>query len=567
MAAPVDDGKSKRRRGQPRAARTEVSYMLAAAKRLEAQIASSKPRSSVIKYREDPVAYAQERLKVEYMPHQAAVAYAVAGQWHRITDEMRALAHLKNEGKRKIAVTSGTKTGKSALVIGLALWFYECFELSRTFMSAAKGDQIRTVLWRELDLVLKNAPHRPEGVKQEDPSRGFTSPDRTREIKGFTGRKIESLAGISGNLFLEIDEASFLEEDKAQAIEGNRSGEGDLGAPLLYTSNPTRTEGPFFDAFHAKQEYWTTAHFDSEEISAWAAKNRPDLKYVCSPSRIAEWKSEWGADSPFYLVRVKGDFLRIETGRIISLHLIEAAHARFDTIDEEDELGVLSIGFDPAGENTQTTRRDEAGFCAVRGRKCLEIFGKRSASDDDCLAILYAFLVKYRRGNEVPRIMIDAEGDIGARFVGLLRAEAERRRIQEPGAAFSLHPVRAGSKHVRNPLNFAYVRDELWRNAAEWMLEGALPQDYKLDAELHLPIWDMRGGKASASPKTYFRDQLGRSPDRADALLLAVWQPRTLAEQIDDGPPALPAPSQDIYESGNAFGDVHSQNDPWWPTE
>lgn len=564
MAATVGQGKGGRPRGS-RAPRSVAAYLLAASKDLEAKIQARKPRASVAKYREDPVAYARERLGVEFMPHQSAVAFAIAGQWHRITDEMRALAHLTNEGKRKIAVTSGTKTGKSALVIGLALWFYECFELSRTFMSAAKGDQIRTVLWRELDLVLKHAPHRPEGLLQEDPSRGFRSPDRTREIKGFTGRKIESLAGISGNLLLEIDEASFLEEDKAQAIEGNRSGEGDLGAPLLYTSNPTRTEGPFFDAFHSKQEYWTTAHFDSEEISAWAAKNRPDLKYVCSPSRIEEWLREWGRESPFYIVRVKGDFLRIETGRIISLHLIEAAHARWETLNEDDELGVLSIGFDPAGENTQTTRRDEAGFCVVRGRKCLEVFAKRSASDEECLTILYGYLAKHRHPHEVPRIVIDAEGDIGARFVGLLRAEAERRRIQEPASSFTLHPVRAGSKHVRNPQNFAYVRDELWRAGAEWMLEGGLPTDYKLDAELHLPIWDMRNGKASASPKTYFRDQLGRSPDRADALLLAVWMPRTLAEQIDDAP-GLPPPVQDMYEGANAFGDVHEQNDPWWPS-
>lgn len=562
MAASAGQGKG----GRPRAPRSAAGYVLAIARDLETKLQASKPRSSVVKYRDDPVAYARERLAVDFMPHQAAVAYAVAGQWHRITDEMRALAHLKNEGKRKISVTSGTKTGKSALIVGLALWFFECFEFSRTFMSAAKGEQIRTVLWRELDLVLKHAPHRPDGVLQEDPARGFRSPDRMREIKGFTGRKIESLAGISGNLFLEIDEASFLEEDKAQAIEGNRSGEGDLGAPLLYTSNPTRTEGPFFDSHHSKQEYWTTAHFDSEEISAWAAKNRPDLKYVCSPLRIEEWKREWGADSPFYIVRVKGDFLRMETGRIISLHLIEAAHARWETLDENDELDVLSIGFDPAGENTQTTRRDEAGFCVVRGRKCLEIFAKRSASDDDCLALLYGYLVKHRRAHEVPRIVVDAEGDIGARFMGLLRAEAERRRIQEPSTAFTVHAVRAGSKHVRNPQNFAFVRDELWRNGAEWILEGALPQDYKLDAELHLPIWDMANGKARASPKTYFRDQLGRSPDRADALLLAVWMPRTLADQLDDPPGLAPAPTQDMYEGANAFGDVHEANDPWWPS-
>ena len=43
---------------------------------------------------------------------------------------------------------------------------------------------------------------------------------------------------------------------------------------------------------------------------------------------------------------MKGDFLRNETGRVVPMHLIEAAIARWATAPDD---GPLSIGYDPAG--------------------------------------------------------------------------------------------------------------------------------------------------------------------------------------------------------------------------
>lgn len=476
-------------------------------------------------YRDDPVAYAHDRLGVEFLPQQAALAYAVAGQWHKITPEMAELAELENPGHRKIAVSSGQKTGKSLAIVCLALWFYECFDEARAMMTAAKGDQIRAVLWRELEKVLLKSPQRPAGKCSPEPFRGMKSPDKLREVRGFNGRTIESIAGISGVLLYFVDEASHLDQKRAEVVDGNTAGETEEGAPdspIVYTSQPTRSEGPFFDAFHSQRDTWTRMTFDSEKIAQWCARRGIRRKGVVSPRRVEEWKRDYGEDSPFFLVRVKGRFLRNETGKVISMHLLEEAEERWTpTADSEEPL---EIGYDPAGPGNAG---DEHAFALKRGYLCLGLHTRRGLSEDAACDELYALMKIHRRPGEVPRIKIDAEGMIGTAIYTKLRVEAERRRLQDPENLFEVHGVRSSSKYVRDPTKFERVRDEMWWVLALWLAEGgAIPRDPKLEGELYAPAWiGMPDGRIKVTPKIDLREFLGRSPDRADGLALAVWRP------------------------------------------
>jgi phage terminase large subunit len=505
-------------------------------------------QTSLVAYREDPVCYARERLGVQLLPHQAAVAYSFAGQWDRITPEMTDLAELRNPGHRKIAVSSGTKTGKSLLVVVLALWFYECFPDARAFITAAKGDQIRTVIWVELANVLRKAKLPPAGRLSEDPSRGMIAPDKSREIRGFTGRKVEALAGISGNLGFFVDEASFLEQDKYEAVSGNRASEGSLGAPLLFTSNPTRTDGPFFDAFHTLKDTWTTAHFDSERIAEYVVRNRVRNTYIATLARIEDWKREWGEDSPFYLIRVKGRFVRDEAGRIHSLHSIEAAQARWN---EEPDDGVLSIGLDPAGPGVGG---DETAFAFVRSRKCLSVMTFRGLTEDGIIANLRGFIASMRRADEVPQVTVDVDGLGSDLFARLVAIAAELARTS-PHESFRVFACKPSAPAKRQPARYERVRDELEANLVDWMREGAIPpSDARLEAELYAPMWEPRiSGKMKVTDKEDLRAKLKRSPDRANALGLAVWFPVVEIEEAVDAtaPASTEVPSSrgfDPYE-------------------
>ena len=528
---------------------------------------TERPLEDLARYREEPVLYAKERLGIEYLPHQQAIAYGIAGRWDLITEEMRELAQLENPGHRKLAITSGQKTGKTLLIVATGCWFRECFAEARALITAAKGEQIRSVIWRELDRVIRLAPHPPPGKPSRDPASGFLSPDGSSEIRGFTGRSIESLAGISGLLLYFVDEASHLDQPRAEVIEGNTAGEvleGEPDNPIVYTSQPTRAEGPFFDAFHSKRESWTRAHFDCERIAKWCAARGIRRKGVVSMRRVDEWRETYGEDSPFFQVRVKGNFLRNETGRIVTMHLIDEAEVAWIEGTDDQAIEPLVIGYDPAGVGDEG---DEHGYAPVRGHRCLEILAQREKTEDAALGTLYTLLTRHRRPGEIPRVHIDAEGKIGAEMLGRLRAESERRMKSDRGNAFTVHAVRTSSKHVRERQKFERVRDEVWWTLALWYKRGAqTPRDPKLSGDVYAPVWiGMADGRIRATSKKMLREQLGRSPDRGDALGLAVWTPNAMADTVDDDAPA-PSETQDTYEQSESFGDAYDQSSSFWPS-
>jgi hypothetical protein len=94
------------------------------------------------------------------------------------------------------------------------------------------------------------------------------------------------------------------------------------------------------------------------------------------------------------------------------------------------------------------------------------------------------------------------------------------------------------------PQIYYRVRDELWANLAKWLGDGgAIPPDPKLARELNAPSWAMGlNARFKATPKSEIRSELGRSPDRADAVALAVWEPVVFRPEragiAHDQPPA-----------------------------
>jgi hypothetical protein len=72
------------------------------------------------------------------------------------------------------------------------------------------------------------------------------------------------------------------------------------------------------------------------------------------------------------------------------------------------------------------------------------------------------------------------------------------------------------------------LRDQLWFGLLDWLKEGgAIPDDPKLFSELVAPTYffDARG-RQEVEEKDAIKKRLRRSPDRADALCLAVFEKR-----------------------------------------
>lgn len=507
------------------------SFFAAAASLLVAhQLHATTPAWPASKYQGDLALFAEEVLQVEPWSKQREILAAVA------------------RPRSRVAVASGHKVGKSALAVMAALAFYCSYPDARVVMSSVTARQVDQILWRELKKFLKRAgrcmPCRtrdPWGFSRcedceavrpipEEPGTlartGLRSED-FREIVGFTAKEAEAVAGISGkNLLYVLDESSGIPDEIHEAIDGNRAG----GARVLMISNPTRTEGRFFHAFHAGKAFWTTFTISSED-SPNVLAGCELIPGLAGREWVEEMKQEWGEDSPLYLVRVKGQFCLNEAGKILSLHAIAEAQERWKEQAEAiaaavtagkpvEDTGTLQIGIDPAGDGEGG---DETAMAVRRGQRIARLCVWRGLTEDAHVVHVLNLLQEHRRRREGPPVVtVDREGRIGYEVYLRLRAHAERH----PGS-MQVFGVRASDKAHRQAHIYDRARDELWGNLAAWLRHGgSLPEDAKLEKELHAPTWIHHiNGRLKATPKEELRKELGRSPDRADAVALAVWEP------------------------------------------
>jgi hypothetical protein len=445
----------------------------------------------------------------------------------------------------RVAIAGGQKIGKTTLEAVIALCDYCSYEDMRVILTATTAHQVDSVFWRELTMrvarsgkcvdCLRADPHdktiprpcphsaRIDGELGGRARTGLRS--GFREIFGLTANEGEALLGISGaNMRFIVDEAPGVKDVIMRAIDGNRAGD----ASFLMFGNPTRNDGYFYDAFHEKSAFWVTRHCSSEHTPNVIAGEKL-IPGLATRAYIEERREEWGEKSPEFTIKIKGRFAVHEAGRIFSLHAIGEAEARWH---ETEAVGRLWVGVDPAGARGSG---DETCFAPRRGKKLLELETARGLNADAHLVRILAILGRHRiQGEEKPVVVIDREGSIGAELFGLLRDYSERNP-----EAFELVAVRASDGAVRQPAIYDRMRDELAANLEGWMREGgAIVSDLKLEKELHCLRWKQRAhdGKLKVTAKDEIKKEIGRSPDRYDAVALSCWEP--LALRDDDNPAA-----------------------------
>lgn len=450
-------------------------------------------------YRKEPVRFANEVLGVDPWSRQIELIEAVRDH-------------------RRVAVRSCNKAGKSEGCAMVALWFYCCFTDARVVLTATTARQVDGILWRAIRKLVQRAKYRIDGDPGLLARTGLKAPD-FREIVGFTAREAEAVAGVSGaNILYIADEASGIDDLLFEAIDGNLAGNG----RIIMISNPTRTEGRFFEAFHSREQHYKTIHISALETPN-VVQGRSVIPGMATREWVEEMKAEYGEDSPFYKVRVLGEFVAREEGKALSFEALTAAQKRWEEAPAE---GRLVIGIDPAGEGETG---DETAMAVRRGSKILSVTGWRSLTVDGILANLMGLILQHKEPREIPAVIVDKLGPIGERVFAQLWQAAEQHR------QFEVFGVRGSDKAMREPHNYDRIRDELWANLVRWVREGgALPPDRKLERELHAPGWEQQiSGRLKVTAKDELRKILGRSPDRADAVCLAVWQP--MAMQPSDG--------------------------------
>lgn len=469
------------------------------AEKAKAQAATAKPvqPSHLVfaPYYDDPVGFATNVLQLHV--------------WSRQLEILRAVA----DGDR-VAVRSGHKVGKTTTAVIVVLWFLATRPRAKVVVTSSTGQNVREVFWTELKRVHWRARRMIGGVCNRLPSTGLRFDDG-RVCIGVAVDKPEAIAGHSGpEMLFVVDEASGVAGEIFEAIEGNRAG----NAKMLMTGNPTQQVGVFFDAFHTRRSFYTTIRISSEESPNVTGKE-PPVPGLATKAFIEEKRREWGVDSAAYRVRILGDFSGQASNAVIGLDMVEEAGRRWVRRDgEKHETTELHLGVDVArfgdDDSVIAARRGSAAWVedVVHGMDGVEVADRVLASAK-----------KIRRGGESVIVKIDTTGGYGAAPYDVLKA-----RIKDPHQGLSwlrIIEVNASTK-ADDEDEFADKRAQLWFGAAQFLLDGgAIAPDPKLEAELLAATYSFDArGRRRVDPKDNMKKRLdGRSPDRADALALAIY--------------------------------------------
>lgn len=444
------------------------------------------------RWREDGSAWVRERLDEHVWSKQ---------------DEV--LAGIRDH--RRTAVRSCHGVGKSHIASRAVAWWLDTNRPGEAFVvtTAPTFAQVRAILWRYI-----RQAHR-KGALSGRVNQTEWSIDG--ELVAF-GRKPAdhdegAFQGIHAKHVLVIlDEACGIPEDlwiAADALTTNP------GCRMLAIGNPDNSSSHFARVCKPTSMWhqigisaYDSPNFTGEQVPTELAE------LLIHPDWAEEKRLEWGEDNPIYRAKVLGEFSADDPGKVVRFSDVASCRMPQDTPRTAVELLPIELGVDVGGGGDETVIRERRG--PVAGREWRE-----RSDQPNTIAPL---VLRAIRETGATRVKIDSTG-IGWGLVG---------ELVNLGATGAHQAVIVGVNAAE-----ASLEPEVYKNAraAMWWMARLHSQERTWDlstmenadatvAQLLEPGWllDLQG-RIQVEKKEDVIERLGRSPDNADALLLAYYNP------------------------------------------
>lgn len=408
----------------------------------------------------------------------------------------------------QLARAAGHDVGKSALVAWIVLWALATYEDTRGIVTANTDTQLRTKTWPEVTkwYHLFIAKHwftctataiysvHPE---HERNWRFDAIPWDETNPEAFSG-----LHNQGRRIVVIFDEASAIHDKIWTATDGVML-DDDTEIIWLAFGNPTRNTGRFHDCFHGFRHRWSPEHISALDVD------------ITNKAQIEKWRVDYGYDSDFFRVRVRGMFPKAEPDTLIPIDWIELAIAR--NIPPEQRSGPIVLAVDVARYGD-----DDSSICPRNGRQImpLQVVHGHSTMEVAGLAAQTALQL-----NAV-EVHVDVIG-LGA---GTYDRLVERADDKKDPFKCNVVPINVSEKAMDEE-SYSNSRSEMWYAARESLNPNnpasmALPDDPVLAGDLSAvktkPV-DSRG-RARIEPKEETKKRLGRSPDRGDSYAMVVYK-------------------------------------------
>jgi hypothetical protein len=316
-------------------------------------------------------------------------------------------------------------------------------------------------------------------------------------------RKHRSVAGLHNKgrrVILIFDEASAISDKIWEVSEGALTDEGTEIIWLAF-GNPTRNSGRFRECFGRFRHRWDHGHIDSRHVEG------------TNKALLDQWVLDYGEDSDFVRVRVRGVFPHAGSMQFISSELVQEATRR-DVYRVRDEPLILGVDVARFGDDASIIR-----FRQGRDARSIPPIKLRGVDTMELAARIADESARHR----VDAIFVDG-GGVGGGVVDRCRQIGLRVTEVQFGAKSDRAPV--GQDRA---IGYANKRAEMWSNLREWLQGGAIDGDPELIADLTGIEYGyvLRDGRDAIilERKEDMKRPGVASPDDGDALALTFAYP------------------------------------------
>lgn len=409
---------------------------------------------------------------------------------------------------RRVAVRSGHGVGKSWTAGLIACWWLDVHPPGTAFVvtTAPTGAQVKAILWRYIRR-LHTAAKLPGRVNQTEWHLGD-------ELVAF-GRKPAdhdeaAFQGIHARYVLVIiDEACGIPESlwiAADALTTNAD------CRLFAIGNPDNPASHFRKVCTPGSGWHVIgiSAFDSPNLTGEEVPPEVALALV-GRDWVEEKLREWGEDNPLYRSKVKGEFSPDSANQVVRTS--DLAACRLAPDGPAGDLLPVELGVDVGGGGDETVIRERRG----------KVAGREWRAHTDRPEKIAPLVLQAIVESGATRAKVDSIG-VGFGVIG------ELRNLADAGVHdCHIEAVNVAEK-PSEPGKFLNLRAEIWweigRGLSErrgWDLSRMDNADTTV-AQLLEPRWSVDAqGRIRVEPKDDIRSRLGRSPDNADALLLAFY--------------------------------------------
>ena len=448
-------------------------------------------------YDRDPVKWAHTRLPGTYL-------------WSKQREIMESV-----RDNPQTAVQSCHSAGKSFIAATIACWWLDSHPAGEAFVvsTAPTGDQVKAILWREI-----NRAHKRGAL----PGRtNLTEWYLDGELVGM-GRKPNeydeaAFQGIHARFVLVIlDEACGIPKELWEAGSSIAS---NINSRILAIGNPDDPQSHF--AGVCASPMWHTIKVSAFDTPNFTHEPVPEIlnEMLVAEEWVERKRIEWGERSPLWIAKVKGEFPQDADDGVIPFSWIQRAR-----LTEHAPEGDVEAGLDVSAGGTDRT------VLWIRcGPRAIRRYDWRGYNDPAELSTLVsAVLLEH----EVSVVKVDTIG-VGWGVAGLL--DVARDHGEHTAAVMGVKV----SESPDDSSQFLNKRAEIWWRAreasrlGEWDLTALDDDDVDELTAVRYHTSNPKG-KIQVESKDELKKRLKKSPDSADALLLAFHVPFAGFEDFTD---------------------------------